>query len=172
MIKQKLAFVAAALALGTAFATAQEVKPVGLSIRGGLLFPSNGDARNEGKTWFAFGADYKLGDIAFGDMKPGVSSHYTISVDYYGKGDFRNVPIMLNYVGRQDQFYYLAGAGIGFTNVRLSPAQTERGNEFCYTIGVGWDWQKGTTPIFFEARWWGSAEAKVNGFALYAGFRF
>ena len=40
-------------------------KPLGLSVRAGLMFPSTKAARDVGSQWFAAGADFKLGDLKF-----------------------------------------------------------------------------------------------------------
>jgi hypothetical protein len=54
---------AASLIAATAISPAQESKPVGLSVRVGIFWPSSNTAKAEGKTWIGFGAEYKLGDL-------------------------------------------------------------------------------------------------------------
>lgn len=161
-----LATVAAVPAFG------QMTKPLGLSLRAGPFFPSASRASDEGKTWFVAGLEYKLGDLNFSGVDAKTSSSYSISLDYYGKGDFRSVPVTLNYVGRTDQFYFSAGAGVAFTRIRTTANQTKSNSEFAYQFSVGYDFVKGTTPVFVEARYYGSAETDLNGFGLLIGTRF
>lgn len=155
-----------------AIAPAQESKPVGLSVRVGLFWPSSNIAKSEGKNWISFGAEYKLGDLKFGNNQPGYSSSYSVSVDYFAKGDFRNTPILVNYIGRKDQFYYLAGAGIGLTRVRESLNNVESHTEFAYQIGVGYDFTQGNAPLFAEVKYIGSSDSRLAGFGAFVGIRF
>lgn len=160
----------ALLAGVVANAGAQETKPINLSLRAGLFFPSDGDARDEGNTWFAIGAEYKLKDLHFGEYQPGYSAALTLSLDNYGKGDFYNTPLMLNYVGRINQFYYTTGAGVGWTEIP-GVGKSKTDNLFAYSLGFGYDFQHGSLPVFIEARYWGSTETKLNGFGVYLGVR-
>lgn len=153
-----------------ALAGAQETKPINLSLRAGFFFPNNGDARDEGNTWLAMGAELKLKDLHFGEYQPGYSAALTLSLDHYGKGDFYNTPIMLNYVGRMNQFYYTGGAGFGWTEVPGTP-DSKTNTNFTYTLGIGYDFQHGNLPVFVEAKYWGSTETKLNGLGLYVGVR-
>ncbi len=169
---KKIVIAALAASIGAASAVyAQETKPLGLSVRAGLFFPTSGDARDEGQTWISGGLDYKLGDLKFGNNRPGYSSHYSISADYYGKGDFRNIPVLLNWVARNDQFYYSAGAGVGFARFPDSATTTRSKTIFSYALAVGYDFQKGTTPIFVEGRYMGASESKLAGFGVFLGVR-
>ena len=66
-----------ATACATAFAVqgvAQESKPVGLSLRAGVFFPSDSSARAEANAWLAFGAEFKIKDLHFGEQQAGYSS--------------------------------------------------------------------------------------------------
>ncbi|MBV6458874.1 MAG: hypothetical protein HONBIEJF_02013 [Fimbriimonadaceae bacterium] len=155
-----------------ALSQAQVSKPAGISVRGGLFFPSNGDAKDEAKNWIGFGVDYKIGNLAFGQDAVGLSTYYSISVDYFGKGDFSSVPVMLNFVQRTDSLYYIAGAGVSFSKAKLSATQRRTGTDFAYVLGLGYDIQKGMTPVFVELRYWGNSEARLAGFGVYAGVRF
>jgi hypothetical protein len=151
---------------------AQYEKPIGLSLRGGVALVTNGTAKRvEGQNWFAIGGDYKLRDLQFGDQTPGHSALLQLSVDYYGKGSFSHVPVTVSYIGRANQFYYGLGAGIGFTRVPSRNGST--GDEdFTFTLCAGYDIERGGTPVFFEAKYFGSNESRLNAFGLFAGVRF
>ncbi|HVL38596.1 MAG TPA: hypothetical protein VM328_04310 [Fimbriimonadaceae bacterium] len=146
-------------------ADAQVTQSSGISLRAGLFFPSDSAARDEGASWFAFGADYRLGDLQLG-MTPGYTAHLSLSADVFSKGDYRNVPVLLNYVGRTSEFYYSAGAGFGFGRV-AGEARTR----FAYALGVGYDFMQGAMPLFAEAKYFGSSDSALNGFAVFVGIR-
>jgi hypothetical protein len=169
-IKTVFGLSTALLAGVVANAGAQETKPINLSLRAGFFFPSNAEARDEGKTWLALGAEFKLKDLHFGEYQPGYSAALTLSIDHYGKGDFYNTPVMLNYVGRVNQFYYTGGAGFGWTEVPGVP-DAKTNSLFSYSLGIGYDFQHGSLPVFIEAKYWGSTETKLNGLGVYIGVR-
>jgi hypothetical protein len=154
----------------SASAIAQETKPMGLSLRIGAFFPSSDDAQAENKTWLAAGLEYKLKDLNFGNTTPGMSSHLSLSVDYMGSGDFRSIPILVNYVGRNNEFYYTAGIGYTFGRNEAGGVTDDR-NALAYSLGVGYDFSKGSTPFFVEGRFWGSSESDFNGFGIHVGIR-
>ncbi|MFY9232867.1 MAG: outer membrane beta-barrel protein [Fimbriimonadaceae bacterium] len=160
----------AAVTALTASATAQESKPMGLSLRAGIFFPSSDAARAENKTWIGMGAEFKIKDMNFGMSQPGMSSHLSLSVDYMGSGDFRSLPVLVNWVARNNQFYYTAGLGYTFGR-NENAGVTEERNALAYSLGVGWDFQQGSTPFFAEGRFWGSSESDFNGFGIYVGVR-
>lgn len=170
-MKRSIIFGTFALVILTCSASAQYNKPAGIAIRGGMFFPSNAAAKAEGNTWFAIGLDYKTKDVEFAAMRGGYDTSYSISVDYYAKGDFSNMPIMMNYISRKDQFYYGAGAGLGFVKTPIIGG-TSTNTELTYQFNVGFEFQKGTMPFFIEGRYWGSAESALNGTAMYAGIKF
>src|SRR5688572_32982808 len=99
-----MTLITVAILATVATAPAQTTKPMGLSARIGGFFPSNGDARDENNTWLAAGLEYKIKDMNLGTSDTGMMSSLTISVDWYGSGDFRNVPVLLNWVGRHNEF--------------------------------------------------------------------
>ncbi|MCW5937383.1 MAG: hypothetical protein KIT11_08770 [Fimbriimonadaceae bacterium] len=172
---KKTAITLAAVALGVmlaAPAAAQYEKPLGLSARLGLFFPTNGDARDEeGRSWFAGGLEYKIRDLNYGSSNQ-MSASLTISADYYGKGDFSNIPLQLNWVARSQQVYYGAGAGVGFTHIKGGRNQDSNDVDFTFNLVVGYDFVRSSTPFFIEGRYWGSNESQLNGFGVYAGVRF
>ena len=155
-----------------ATALGQYKKPSGVSIRGGMFFPSAKAAQAEGHTWFGVGLDYKLKDLGYAAGMTGFDRTYSVSIDYYGKGDYSNIPVMLNYVARGERFYYGAGAGLGIAQTPDGSGGTNTNTEFVYQLSVGMDFQRGMTPVFVEVRFFGSAESLVSGFGVFAGMRF
>jgi hypothetical protein len=163
--------VVAASAL-TASALAQETKPMGLSIRAGGFFPSSSASRNESSTWLGLGAEFKLKDMNFGTAQPGTSSHLSLSVDYMGSGDFRSMPVLVNWVANTNEFYYTAGVGYTFgRHMTGTPAVAEDRNTLAYSFGLGYNFQQGKNPFFVEGRFWGSSESDFNGLGVYVGVR-
>ena len=132
---------------------------------------SSASARAEGKTWFGVGIDYKLKDVSYRRAPGDFNRYYTLSLDYYGKGDHSNMPVMINVVARREKLFYSVGAGLGFAKTPKG-AGVQTNTEFTYQFGIGMDFQGGETPFFLEGRYFGSAESKLSGFALYAGIRF
>ena len=165
--------IAALLAIGVVSqANAQYQKPIGLSVRLGVFYPSNGDARDiEGQGWFGGGLEYKIKDLKFDTSNPKNSAMLTASLDYYGKGSFSQVPLLLNIVAHSDSFYWSAGAGLGFGRVPTAGSSTSD-TEFAYQMGIGYDFVKSQMPFFLELKYFGSTESKLNGFGVYGGIRF
>ena len=166
----------AVVALVAVSAFAQESKPVGLSVRAGVFFPSNGDTKTAtSKTWFVGGLDYKLPNIGgLGTMGAGKAggSEFNLSVDYFQKGDFRSVPVLVNWVGGQNEVFYSVGAGLGFNKLPDGNGGTSSKSAFAYAVAVGYNFQQGKSPIFVEARYYGSSKSQLNGFGLEAGIHF
>jgi len=160
------------LALGCAAlsASAQETKPMGMSFKIGNFWPSSGEARTAGGSWIGFGFDMKLRDLKYANSGR-QSTMLTLSGDVLNKNNFRNAPILLNYVSRTDKMYTLAGAGASFAKWR-SGSENESGVIFAYSLGVGMDLQQGGMPMFAELRYLGTMESKLNGFGLFLGVRF
>lgn len=168
MKKFGVAALGAAMVLaGANSAWAQESKPVGVSVRVGLFFPSNGDVRDsEGPSWFVGGVELKVRDVNWKGMGEGYAGHLSVSADLLGKGDVKNVPILLNYVGRRNEWFYTAGVGVSFSSFN-GDDRTRMG----YQLGVGYDFTQGKTPFFLEAKYWGTSKSEFNGFGVYAGIR-
>jgi hypothetical protein len=156
-------------ALGcAAIAPAQVTKPLNLSIRAGIFTPSSSVARDAGKSWFAIGAEARIKDIGVSMTNPGHSSYLTVSVDSFSKGGFRSIPILANYVYRTDELYFTGGAGVALVEEPGGDDETR----FGYQIGAGWDFARGATPFFVEAKWFGtSGNDRLNGFGFYVGVR-
>lgn len=152
---------------GASSVFAQETKPVGLSIRAGLFFPQSGDARSaEGDSWFAGGLEFKVRDLNWQGMGDGYQGHLSVSLDMIGKGDIKNVPLLLNYTARANEWYYTAGLGVSFSGF-----DGKDRTRLAYQLGAGYDFTQGRTPFFLEAKYWGSSKSEFTGFAVYAGIR-
>lgn len=164
---KRFALICALGAFAVAVAPAQETKPVGVSVKGGFFFPSKKSAREAGSNWFVLGADYKLKDLKYASGPDGMSTSLSLSVDYASKGDFRSVPVLVNYVSRRNEMYYFAGIGMGF----LKGPTTGNESRMAYQLGVGYDFQRGANSMFVEGRWLGSARDEVSGFAVTIGIR-
>ncbi len=168
MTKSVTTVLGAVLVLAGATAVqAQETKPIGLSIRAGLFFPQSGDSRNaEGDSWFAGGVEFKVRDLNWQGMGDGYQSHLSVSLDTIGKGEIKNIPLLLNYTARANEWYYTGGLGVSFSafdgNDRMRLA---------FQVGVGYDFTQGKTPFFLEAKYWGSGKSEFTGFGVYAGIR-
>lgn len=160
--------------LAAASASAQATKPMGLSVRAGIVFPTSGYGREVGRTWFGVGAEYKISDANFGTMDRGSSGIVTLSVDYYGKGAATSVPVLVNYVGMQNEFFYSVGAGLAMTRDEEVVAGVNRGRNrtnFAYQFGLGYNFQSGSNPLFVEGKYLGNSNSKLNAFGVYVGVR-
>lgn len=167
-------FVATMLVVGSALTMAQESKPIGLSVRGGPFFPTANFGRNEGKTWFGFGADYRLANAKMGSMMSNETSHIQLSVDFRSKGDLSTVPIMVNYVIHNKELFYSAGAGVSFDRdyTIVANARSKRNKVGgAFQVGIGYEFQKGTTPFFLEGRYFFHTNSNFNGVGVFAGIR-
>jgi hypothetical protein len=172
MNKLSIATLALATVGLTGIAAAQYEEPLGLSVRAGFFFPGDSAAQDEADTFLAVGVDYEIKPVDMADMYSEYNAVYSISLDYYGSGDYSHVPLLINYVGRSDDFYYSLGAGLGFTKTPDGLGGTESETELAYALGVGYDFTQGTTPVFVELKYQGSAKSELNGFGLYGGVRF
>ncbi len=165
----------AALAVMLATPASAQLSNVGLSLRGGLFFPTDSNTRdNAGQSWVAFGAEYKIKDLS---LSPGgVAGNpgaLTVSLDYMGKGDYRHVPVLLNYMGYLDatrSLYFSGGLGVGFAKAP-TPSGVEDNVRFAYQVGLGYTVVQGQTPVFVEAHYFGSGKTELNGFGFYIGVR-
>ena len=165
-----LAAAGLAAAAASTSALAQETKPIGLSVRAGMFFPSSEASRDEGATWLAAGVEFRLQDLNFGMAQPGMSNYLSLSADYMGAGDFRSVPVLVNFVQRNNEFYWTAGAGWTFGR-HMSGGSLEDRNTFAFALGLGWDFSKGSTPFFIEGRYYGGSEGDFTGFGAFVGVR-
>lgn len=163
-------FAVAALALASV-AAAQETKPIGVSLKFGQFQPQGREAKNEGKRWVFLGMDTKIRDMKY---EKGRGEYLTASVDYFSKGDMSSIPVMVNWVNRTNEWYFMAGAGLAFTEdfrVVSSERVSDDSIELAYSIGVGYDFQWAKSPLFGEVRFMGNGNDRLNGFAVSIGVR-
>ena len=158
----------AGLALGAAMsAMAQESKPMGISLRAGAFFPSNGVAKAAGNTWFGGGLDYKIETKVKVPKVQGMSSGFSLSADYLTKDSLHLIPVNVNYVMSQNNVFYEAGVGAAFTNDGNNST-----TKFGYQLGLGFNISQMKMPIFVEAKYYGvTGNSQFNGFAVYLGIR-
>jgi len=147
----------------------QESKPVGLSVRAGVFFPTNSDAIDAGRTWFVGGAEYKLSSFSLGNKGADSSGSYSISADYYDKGSISNIPVLLNWVGRNNEVFYSVGVGVGFNRDPNGGGGTESKTRLAGQVGIGYDFMQGRSPLFLEAKYFINQESVLNGFGVYVG---
>ena len=184
-LKNMKKYILPILALGLGAGSLQSVvaaeeKPMGLSVRVGAAFPTSrslsdkdadADAPRIGSVGFAAGIEYEL--KLFDEKKEDTTGGISISVDGYGGNRFSNFPVLVNYTGRTDQFIYSAGLGYGSGRVKFDdPVGSSTRNRFAYQASVGYEFSKGPNPMFVEARWYGSAERRLNAIAAMVGIRF
>lgn len=172
-MKRSIVVLAGLMALSTV-SMAQTSKPIGLSVRAGLMMPTSGFGRDQGRNWFGIGADFKLKDQNFGITDRASTGMLTISADYYGKGAASSLPILLNYVGMQNEFYYSLGAGFAFNRdevVNAGLTQSRNKTDFAYGLGLGYNFQQGQNPLFIELRYFGSGNSNLNAIGAYIGVR-
>lgn len=168
----KAAIGAVALAALAVPAVAQETKPMGLGLRAGILWPTSGGGSS--RTIFGAGADYKLTDLNYGNPDSGMTSHLSLSLDWYGRGEEHAIPLLLNFVGMQNEVYYMAGAGIAFTRDEevVGGVITRRDKtSFAYTLAIGYNFQTSQTPFFLEGRFHGNSNPDLNAIGVYVGVR-
>lgn len=169
MNKKMLMAALGALALTAAAmpAYAQSSTPSGLSLKIGVLWPTDSGTRDAtADTWFTAGLEYRLKDMPVTDSN--MKSHLSVSVDYANHSDVSIIPVLLNYVGEQNQTYWMIGAGWAFLQ---SPGSDE--SKFAYQAGFGYNFENaGTTPMFVEARYVGTSESSANAIILDFGIRF
>ncbi len=141
-----------------------------VSFRLGFDYPVIAKTRNNTKEFYGFGLQRKVSDL-------GSSEHYDtaleLSVDYYGRGDYRHIPILANYVGyskRGDSFWSVGG-GFGFIK-RPSGAGTESIGRLAYQASIGLNLSSGATSSFVELKYFGSEASEVNSVGIYYGIRF
>lgn len=171
---KKRIVISSAILLAASVALAQESRSSGVSVRGGAFFPVNDMGRTEGNTWFGGGLDYRVADVRMGRMGSTQTAHWALSVDFYNKGDLSAFPIMANYCLHNNELYYFVGAGVSFVRdyTVVGAARSKRNRTtFAYRAGVGYDFQKGSNPLFVEGSFFGNSASALNGIGVYVGIR-
>ncbi|MEQ1822597.1 MAG: hypothetical protein ABL949_08805 [Fimbriimonadaceae bacterium] len=172
-MKRTLLILAACSALVVVGHT-QTSKPMGLSIRAGLVFPASGYGRDQGRTWFGVGGEYKLKDQSFGMNDRSSTGMLTLSADFYSKGQASALPLLVNYVGMKNELYYTFGAGLAFTHDEVQNGGLMVGRSktnIGYQFGVGYNFQQGQNPVFAELKYFGNGNSNLNAFGLFLGVR-
>ena len=156
-----------AFAVMSASAVAQATKPVGLSVRVGAAWPTNGSGSRN--TLFAAGAEFSLSNAGLGNLgMSGTNGHLSISADYRGKNSAYAIPVLLNFVGTSQQVFYSVGAGVSFDKGGNGNSRTD----FGYQLGVGYNFVTSQTPLFVEGKFWGtSGNSRLDSIGLYVGVR-
>ncbi|MEI8282119.1 MAG: hypothetical protein WCG75_06930 [Armatimonadota bacterium] len=141
-----------------------------ISFRLGIDYPTNSVTRGAAKEFYGFGLQRKVSSI-------NSSEHYStdleISIDYYGRGDYRHIPILANYVGysKKGDSFWSIGGGFGFIK-RPIIGGTESVGRLAYQASIGMNLSSGPTASFVEVKYFGSELSELNSFGLYYGIRF
>ena len=141
-----------------------------ITLRVGFDYPITGSTRNNVKEFYGIGLQRKISTA-------GKSDHYNtdleLSIDYYGRGDFRHVPILLNYVGYSTKggTFWSIGGGFGFIK-RPIVGGTESVGRLAYQASIGMSLTTGATASFLELKYFGSELSELNVAGLYYGVRF
>jgi hypothetical protein len=140
-----------------------------LSVRVGAFLPTSSQAGDIGKTWIAFGADYKLNTLAL--KVPGVDlqSYFAISADFYSHSGDSDLPVALTYNLRQSQIVYTAGIGPEFRN---AGDLTSTGTGIAAQLGLAFEFGTGPLPLFVQAKYFISSRPELSGLGLFVGARF
>jgi hypothetical protein len=147
-------------------ASAQSSTPTGLSLKIGIMWPTDSGVRNStSDTWFTGGVEYRFHDMPV--TTPNMKAHLSVSVDYASHSNVNVIPVLLNYVGEQRQTYWMVGAGWAFLH---APGTDE--SKFAYQAGFGFNIEQGQTPMFVEARYVGTSESHANAVIVDVGVRF
>ncbi len=140
--------------------------PVGVSLRAGLVFPTDSDVSNTiGSTWFGFGGEYQFYHLpTSGKDKQALS----LSIDYFSRNSVNETPILLNYVYTTSSGVFLdGGVGASFDHV---PGDDK--TRFEYQVGLGYNLPIESVPLFVEAKFWGNQDSSYNAAGIYLGVRF
>jgi hypothetical protein len=166
-MKKQLA-VCTIVMLGAIAAAQDSSTPI--SLRLGVGFPTRGSTRDVSKEFYGIGVQRKISSI---NSTGQYDNELALSLDYYGRGDFRHIPILLNYVGtsKGGNTFYSVGAGFGFIK-RPIVGGTESIGRLAYQASVGLNLTSGATASFIELKYFGSELSELNTVGLYYGVRF
>ena len=109
-MKKQLA-VCTIVMLGAMAAAQDSSTPI--SLRFGLGYPVTSSTKNVVKEFYGIGLQRKVSTVGTSDR---YDTDLELSIDYYGRGDFRHIPILMNYVGKSKRgdSYWSVGGGFGF----------------------------------------------------------
>jgi len=99
-------------------------------------------------------------------MGLGSGGRITLSADYYGKNSAYVLPVLLNYVGTANEFYYSLGAGLAYSNDSVN-----KNWNFGYSAAIGINFSQSQTPFFLEGRFFGNSDSRFNAIGVYLGVR-
>ncbi len=149
-------------------AVGQESRPLNLSLKFGNFRPQFSDARFEDDNWAAIGIESRFRTLRVSTSNPGQSNYLTVSFESFSAGDWRAAPLLLNYVARSNELYFLAGAGLAFCEEPNESDGVRLGVQF----GAGWDFMQGKTPLFVEAKYFlTTSNDHFNGLGIFFGIR-
>jgi hypothetical protein len=141
-----------------------------ISLRVGFDYPVIASTRNAESQFYGFGVQRMVKSL-------GTSANYNtdldLSIDMYGRGDYRHIPVLLNYVGssKKGDSYWSVGGGFGFVK-RPAGVGTESVGRLAYQATIGMNLSSGATASFVELKYFGSELTEVNTFGVYFGVRF
>lgn len=170
-----------ALMIGCAVlgATNAQGQQMGVSAKVGSFFPGHSEGRDAGSQWVSFGLEYRVRTLSMSMTEPASSTGLTISADFFQAGDYRNIPVLLNFVSETGDVYWAFGAGVGFgktqeveTSGSSTIFTTESRTNVAYAMRVGYNITRGASPMFVELGYQGSSEARLSGFSAMVGTRF
>jgi hypothetical protein len=147
-------------------AYAQSSTPTGLSLKIGVLWPTDEDVRDAtSDTWFTGGLEYRFKEMPM--TSDNGRAHLSVSFDWAENDDVRIMPLLLNYVGENNQTYWMVGIGWAFLD---APGFDD--SEFAWQAGFGFNFANGgSTPMFVEARYVGTSESSANAVIINFGIR-
>jgi hypothetical protein len=157
----KATLVLSALAI-VAAACAQSNGPKGFSARLGAQFARGGDSN------LAFGLDYKLNKVSVGNYGEENPSYVGLSVDYYGRSGYYNIPLAVTYNVRATQLVFSAGLGIDI--YRFGSYKSGFGGQLGVQYEIGQS--NSANPLFVGAKYFFANESDLSGLGIYAGYRF
>jgi hypothetical protein len=172
MMHKGMLWLAVAAVVGTLMlaspARAQETEKQGFTVSAGVFYPTDSAIRRATQDlWFYIDLTY-----TFQTSEPTESGYYYdlgALVGFYGAKDNRVIPVGLSFTGYlNEQFFYRATAGIGFS----SNGDSETG--FAWSLGFGYNFNAGTTPIalFIGYNGLSARGGDFNGFTATLQFRF
>lgn len=162
--------------LGSAHA---QSKPMGISAKIGVFYPGHAESRAAGSQWVSLGLEFRVRTLSMSMTEPASSTGLTISADFFQAGDYRNIPVLLNFVSETGDVYWAVGAGVGIgrtqeiqTSGSSTIFTTEDRTSLSYALRLGYNITRGASPFFVEVGYQGSSEARFSGFSAMVGTRF
>ncbi|MER3403366.1 MAG: hypothetical protein C4337_08795 [Armatimonadota bacterium] len=160
---------------------AQENSTQGYTFSVGILRPTKSSVRAKTEDiWLSANLGY-----TFRTSEPTDTGYYYqlgVSVGYYGsnsKKNIYNIPVLFTYTGHlNEQFFYRAGAGIGFAKQYRNLEQPSKGTKnttgFAYSIELGYNFNTGTTPVALTVGFAGvsGTDDQHTGLTAMLSFRF